>query len=120
MHMKRQQGLSLISVIIVGGLAAFALVIGFRTVPAINEYLSVQRIVKIIADEGDAGASLVELRRSFDRRGYIDQVTTVSGVDLVITKPGGKTLVEVEYARKVPVIANVSLLIDFSASSAAR
>lgn len=120
MQMKRQQGLSLISVIIVGGLAAFALVIGFRTVPAINEYLAIQRIVKIIADEGDAGTPVIELRRSFDRRGYIDQVSTVSGVDLVITKPGGKTVVEVEYARKVPVVANVSLLIDFSASSAGR
>ncbi len=120
MHMKRQQGLSLISVIIVGGLAAFALLIGFRTVPAINEYLAIQRIVKIIADEGDAGTPVIELRHSFDRRGYIDQVSTVSGVDLVITKPGGKTVVEVEYARKVPVVANVSLLIDFSASSAGR
>ena len=44
MDCKRQGGISLISVLIVGALAAFVLIIGFRTVPAVNEFMAVQRI----------------------------------------------------------------------------
>lgn len=120
MNFQRQRGLSLLSVIVVGALAAFVLLVGFRTVPAVNEYLAVQRIVRTLAEEGDNGSSDLELRRSFDRRRQIDDVSTVSGVDLVISKAGGRTLIEVDYARRVPVVANVSLLIDFHVSSAGR
>ncbi len=116
----KQQGLTLVSLLIVGALLAFALLIAFRAVPAITEYMAVQRIVNVIADEGDGGAAISELRRSFDRRGQIDNVVSVRGADLNIYKQGGKTVVEIEYARKVPVAGNVSLLFDFSASSAGK
>lgn len=120
MDCKRQGGISLISVLIVGALAAFVLIIGFRTVPAVNEFMAVQRIIKIVADEGDNGVSVAEMRRSFDRRSQVDDVSSVAGTDLEIGKDGGKTLIEVAYERKVPVVANVSLLIEFNASTADR
>lgn len=118
MTQSRQRGLSLISVMIVGGLLAFVLLIAFRTVPAINEYMAVERIVKLVAEEGDGGATLTEMRRSFDRRGEIDDVSSVTGADLTISKIAGKVVVEAEYSRKVPVAGNVSLLFDFQVSSA--
>ena len=114
----RQRGLSLISIMIVGGFLGFSLLIAFRTVPAISEYLAIERISKIIAEEGDGGASITEMRRSFDRRGQIDDVSTISGADLEISKVAGKVVVEAEYSRKVPVAGNVSLLFDFQVSSA--
>lgn len=115
-----QQGLSLIGLLIVGALLAFALLLAFRTVPAVTEYMAVQRIIKVIAEEGNGGASMTELRRSFDRRGQIDDIVSVRGTDLDIYKQGGQVYVEVEYERKVPVAGNVSLLLDFRASSAGR
>lgn len=118
--MKSQRGLSLAGVLVVGALAAFALTIGFRTVPVINEYLAVKRIVNVLADEGDKGTPALELRRSFDRRGQIDGVSSVSGVDLLIDKSGPRTLIEVDYSRAVPLVSNLSLLIDLHASSEAR
>jgi hypothetical protein len=114
---KRQQGLSLIGMLLVGGLAAFVLLVGFRCVPAITEYMSLKRIVVTVAQEGDSGASIQELRRSFDRRASVGDVSTVTGKDLEIYKQGGKVVVEVSYGRKVPIIANVSLFFDFFASS---
>ncbi len=116
----KQRGLSLVGVLIVGAFLAFALLLAFRTVPAINEYMAVQRIVKLVAEEGSGGASLSDMRRSFDRRAQIDDVYTVKGSDLQIVKQGGQVLIEVEYSRTVPVAGNVSLLFDFSASSAAQ
>jgi hypothetical protein len=119
MRMRRQQGLSLIGVLIVGALLAFALLVGFRTVPALTEYAAIQRIVHNLVEEGKAGASVGELRRSFDRRAQIDDVSTINGADLEISSKGSQVLIEVAYERKVPVVSNVGLYIDFSVSSAA-
>ena len=115
-----QRGLSLVGLLIVGAFLAFVLLIGFRSVPAINEYFAVKRIVNIIADEGNNGASMTEMRRSFERRGQIDDVVTITGKDLEIYKQGGNVVVSVQYDRKVPVAGNVSLLFDFYASSSGQ
>lgn len=115
-----QQGLSLVGLIIVGGLLAFVLLVGFRSVPAFTEYFAIQRVIRAVADEGDGGASMTELRRSFDRRSNIDDISTITSKDLDIFKQGGKVVIEVEYERKVPIAGNVSLLFDFSASTANR
>ncbi|PTD97903.1 DUF4845 domain-containing protein [Pseudothauera lacus] len=116
MHNK-QSGLSLVSVLILGAFFAFVLLIGFRTVPAVTEYLAVKKAVQAIAEEGDNGASVTEMRRSFDRRASVDNVESVRSLDLAISKVGGQTVVEVQYGRAVPVAGNVSLLIDFDVSN---
>lgn len=113
----RQQGLSLISLVVVGGLLAFALLIAFRTVPAVTEYFAVQRIVKAVAEEGNNGASVAEMRRGFDRRAQIDAVSSVRGSDLQIYRQSNQLRVAVSYERKVPVAGNVSLLFDFHATA---
>ena len=120
LNARSQSGLSLLSVVIVGGLIAFVILIGFRTVPAINEYLAIDRIIRTLAQEGDNGKSAIELRRDFDHRREIDDIRSVGGADLEISKDGNRTVIAVEYERKVPVVANVSLLIEFNASSRSR
>jgi hypothetical protein len=120
MKMHSQRGLTLLGVLVTGVLAAFVLVVGFRTVPVVNEYFAIKRILGVLADEADKGASLIELRRGFDRRGQIDDIHSVSGTDLNIDKSGPRTVIEVEYTRKVPLLANVSLSIDLHPSSASR
>ena len=117
---NRQQGLSLIGLLIVGGLLAFALLLAFRSVPAVTEYLAVQRIIKAVADEGNQGATMADLRRSFDRRANIDRVETIAGRDLDIYKQGGNVVIEVAYERRVPIAGNVYLLFDFHASTLGR
>ncbi|MFA7607357.1 MAG: DUF4845 domain-containing protein [Rhodocyclaceae bacterium] len=112
-----QRGVSLVGLVIIASLLGFVLLVGFRCVPAINEYMAVQRIVKAVAEEGDNGASMTELRRSFDHRAQIDNVSTIGGKDLDIYKQGGKVVVEAKYGRKVPIAANVSLFFDFHAKS---
>lgn len=117
MRIQRQQGLSLISVLIVGALVSFLLLVGFRTVPVISEYLALQRAVRMLAQEGDNGVSTLELRRIFNQRAGMDNISSVSGVDLVITREGGKTQVSVDYDSKVPVAGRVSLLFELHVSS---
>lgn len=116
----RQRGVSLLGLLIVGGLLAFALLLAFRSVPAVTEYMAVQRIIKTVADEGNQGATMADLRRSFDRRANIDRVETIGGRDLDIYKQGGVVVIEAEYERRVPIAGNVYLLFDFHATTLGR
>ena len=120
MNRKHQGGVSLIGMLLLGVIAVFVLLMVFRAVPAVTEYLAIERIVGVLASEGDNGATATELRRSFDRRGEIDNISSVAGSDLEIVKDGNQTVVEVDYVRRVPMVANLSLLIEFHASSKAR
>lgn len=117
MNFRRQRGISLVSILLLGFVATFILLVGFRTVPAVTEYMALERIVSALASEGDNGASVAELRSSFSRRAEVDNIISVASSDLEIAKDGNNTVVEVEYERVIPVVANVSLLIDFHARS---
>lgn len=114
---KRQQGLSLTGLIVVGAVMAFAVLLGLRVIPLVTEYLAVQRIVQVVALEGDRGGSPADMRQSFDRLAQLERVTAVSGRDLEIFNQRGKVVVEVAYERRVPIAGNVSLLIAFRAAS---
>tara|TARA_R110002049_G_scaffold10370_20_gene51160 strand:- start:844 stop:1230 length:387 start_codon:yes stop_codon:yes gene_type:complete len=114
---RRQRGLTLISTLIVASFLAFCLYLAFRTVPALNEYFAMQRIVGVIAADGAAGASPTQMRRSFERYAYTDDIVSVTGADLEIARASGVTYVDVAWERKVPVAGNVSLLLEFNVSS---
>lgn len=79
MNRKHQGGVSLVGMLLLGVIAVFVLLMVFRTVPAVTEYLAIERIVGVLASEGDNGATAAELRRSFDRRGEIDNISSVAG-----------------------------------------
>jgi len=114
---QRQRGVSLIGVLVVGACIVFFALLGFRTVPALTEYLAVQRVVGVVAQEANDGASQLEVRRSFDRRAQIDGISSVRGSDLEIFRQSGRVIVEVSYERAVPVVGNMSLLFDFHVST---
>ena len=111
---NKQTGLSLIGVLIVGAILGFLFLIGMRTVPVVTEYMAVKRIMNAIIESNPSPeVPITQLRADFDKRAYIDEVRHVSGRDLVIVKRGNKFEMSVSYARKVPIAANVSLLIEF-------
>ncbi|MCL2162030.1 MAG: DUF4845 domain-containing protein [Betaproteobacteria bacterium] len=114
---SRQRGISLIGMILVALLLAGALLVGFKMVGPYREYFAIQRIIGLVADEGNDGASESEMRRSYERRADIDSIDVVRSKDLVFSKQGGQAVVEVEYTRKAPLVGNVSLSFDFKASS---
>jgi hypothetical protein len=117
---SRQCGISLIGTILIGLLCAGALLVGFKMVGPYREYFALQRIIGLVADEGNDGASESEMRKSYDRRALIDSVDVVRSSDLVFRKQGERVVVEVEYTRKAPLVGNVSLSFDFKVSSQHR
>lgn len=114
---RHQRGLSLIGLIFVGAIVAVLMLIGFKIVPAINEYLAVDRAVQKIRNEA---STVRDLRSAFDRYASIDDIHSISGKDLDITKDGDRIVVSYAYSYSVPLLDNVRLVIDFSGSTRDR
>ncbi|MDD3325799.1 MAG: DUF4845 domain-containing protein [Zoogloea sp.] len=119
MKHKSQSGVSLIGVMIGGAVLAALLLVGLKLIPVVSEYMGVKRsMAAVVAGANPQTATVSELRSAFTKRALVDDVTTVTASDLDITKEDGRIVMSIEYSRKVKLFGNVSLLIDFSASTA--
>jgi hypothetical protein len=119
MKYKSQSGATLIGVMVGGAVLVALLLVGLKLIPVISEFMGVKRsIAAVVAGANPQTATVSELRSAFSKRAMVDDVTTVSASDLDITKEDGRIVISVEYARKVKLFGNVSLLIDFNASTA--
>ncbi|MBL8459902.1 DUF4845 domain-containing protein [Zoogloea sp.] len=118
MTRKSQSGLSLIGVLFVGAVLGFLVILGLKLVPVMTEYYGVKRSINAVASEADPqNASVPQLRNAFAKRASIDDVSSVAASDLDITKEDGRIVISVDYSRKIPLFSNVSLVIDFSATT---
>jgi len=115
---NKQSGLSLISVLIFGAILGFLLLVGMRVVPVMTEYMAVKRVMQAVVDD-NVGTEITTsaIRQDFEKRAYIQDVTTVNGKDLVVIKQGNRIELSIEYSRVVPLFANVSLLFEFQNST---
>ena len=57
------------------------------------------------------------IQASFDRRATIESVTSLRGSDLPIEKDGNGFAISASWERKVPIIHNVSALVEFEVES---
>ena len=112
----RQRGLSL-GGLFVGLLVLIVLaLLGMKLIPAYMEYGTAKNAIQAIARER-TGATPVEIRRAFDSRAAIDDITAVKASDLDITKEGGEVVISFAYRKEVPLFMNVGVYMDFAASS---
>jgi hypothetical protein len=114
---RRQRGLSLIAVIFFGLIAVFLTIIGFKIVPAVTEYLAIERAVQRIKNEA---TTVGEIRSAFDRSVAVDYITSITSKDLDITKDNDRVVISYSYSYSVPIMDNVRLVIDFSGTTSNR
>ena len=85
-----QRGLSLIGLLVVGGMLAFLGVVAAQAVPVMLEYQAIIKASKKAAQE----TTVATVRAAFDRAQAIDDFSSVAGKDLEITKEADKVVVE--------------------------
>jgi len=114
--MRKQHGLSLLGVLLIGILVAFALLLGFKMVPAYTEYFSAQKTLAALASE-QRNSSPEEIRRAFDRRSIIDDISSFKSDELDIEQGKEGLGISVAYDRVVPLFSNVYLLLKFEVAA---
>ena len=110
---NKQNGMTFIGLVLVIAAVIFLAVIGMKVVPAYLEFVNVKNAIKKAANSADT-SSKKEVASAFDKSASIDNITVIKGSDLVVN--GG--VISVEYQVVVPIVANASVLLDFSATSA--
>jgi hypothetical protein len=117
--MHKQRGITFIGLVLMIAAGLMVVVIGMKLTPAYLEYFNVKNaITKIGNDAGFADMSKKDIADAFDRSATIDSIEVVQGRDLEVTKDdSGKQVVSIEYQKVVPLVANISALLDFSAST---
>ena len=115
---KRQQGLGFAGVIFLLIGIVFVAIIGMKLVPAYIEYFTIKKAITGMTQSGELrGASVADVRKAFDRRTAIDDITAVTPADLEITKDGNDVVISFAYEKRIPLFYNISVLIDFAGSS---
>ena len=112
MNMK-QRGISFIGVLFVVGVLAFAGVIAAQVFPTLIEF---QAITKA-ASKAKEGTSVPEVRSIFDKAAQIDDIKSITGKDLEITKEGDKTVVAFAYNKEIHIGGPAYLLLKYTGRS---
>lgn len=116
--MKNQKGMSFIGIVILVAIGATILVTLMKVVPSYLEYSEVSKAIKKISKEPNFGEmSKKEIADSFDKSATIDNITTVTGNDIEIVRGANGNSIKLEYQVVTPLFANVSVLLDFSATA---
>ena len=110
----KQQGLSLIALIIGLIVLAFVALFAMKVIPSYLEFRSAKNAIDAIARERP-DATVADIRRAFDNRSAIDDINTVRAADLEITKEGNAVVISFAYRKEVPLFNSVGLYIDYSA-----
>ncbi len=114
---RQQRGLSIIGLIFIGLIVVGLLALGFRTVPAVVEYIAIERALQKIKNEG---TTVREIQAAFDRHATIDDITSIKATDLDITKEGDQVVISYAYQKRIPILDNVALVIDFAGTTRDR
>jgi len=115
---NRQQGITLMGLIIGGFVLVFAALLAMKLLPPYLEYFSVKKALTGIALETRGrGATAADVRRAFENRSAIDNISSVHPNTLEISKQGNDLLITASYRKEVPLFANIGVYIDFMASS---
>ncbi len=112
--MKKQQlGISFFGILFVVGILAFTGVIAAQVIPTLIEF---QAITKAASKAKD-GNSVPEVRSIFDKAAQIDDIKSVTGKDLEVTKEGDKTVVSFAYNKEIHIGGPAFLLLKYTGRS---
>jgi hypothetical protein len=109
---RRQGGLTMLGFLFVAAVLVGAAMVGFLVTPSYIEAYSVRKALQSSMQESDLN-NVAELRRAFNTRVDAGYITSVRGNDIELRREGGDFVATILWSRKLPLVANVSLLLDF-------
>jgi type II secretory pathway pseudopilin PulG len=113
--LNAQRGVSLTGLIFVLAVIGVVAVFAMKVFPTFLEYQAAKN--GIVAAKA-TGGTVLEMQQSFDKNADINRVEAITGKDLLISKETGETEISFAYEKRIPIAANVSLLIDYAATTA--
>ncbi len=110
---SRQRGMSFLGLLVVGGLLAVGGVITAQIIPTAIEYQAIAKAAK----KSSEGNTVAEVRSIFDKAAAIDNISSISGKDLEVTKEGDKVVVSFAYQREIHLAGPGYLTLKYTGRS---
>ena len=116
--MHKQRGVSMFGFLLIAILVIMFAMLAMKLIPAYVEFFSVKKILNAMGQDTETKSmSNAEIRNSFAKRAEVGYVTVVKPDNLDIDRSGGNVVISTEYEYRTPLVANISLIVDFKASS---
>ena len=109
----RQRGLSFFGLIFIGLFAVAVFAIGGQSLPIFLEYTSAKKAI----EKAKVETTVPGVRAAFDRAAAIDDIKSIRGSDLEVTKRGDKVIVSFKYSREIPLAGPAFLVYRFEAQT---
>ena len=108
-----QRGFSFIGFLFVAGVLAVSGVVVAQIIPTAIEYQAVLKAAQKASD----GNTVVEVRNIFDKAAAIDNISSVSGKDIDVTKENDKVVVSFAYQREIHLAGPAYLTMKYAGRS---
>jgi hypothetical protein len=110
---SRQRGLSFIGLLFVGGVLAATGVVVAQIVPTAIEYQAVLKAV----NKAKEGNTVAEVRNIFDKAASVDNISSLTGKDIEVTKEGDQVVVSFAYQREIHLTGPAFLTLKYTGRS---
>ena len=120
--LKQQRGMSFWSMLFVVGVLSFFLFLFFKLFPPYMEDFKIKGALESLARQEDIGRmSKGEMTEALRKRFEIDNISGVRlDKDFTIEPRGRMKLIRLRYENVIPLMANISILLEFDHSKEVR
>lgn len=120
--MKKQRGVSLGGLLVVVVALVVCVLFGFKILQPYKQFYTIQNIFKTLAVNPEVkDGSRREFVAAWSKYATTERdVNVLGGDEIELTKEGNELIISASYSVRVPLVKNISLMIDFAPSSAAK
>jgi type II secretory pathway pseudopilin PulG len=111
---SQQKGITFIGLLVVAAMLALIGVVVAQVVPTLVELQSVSKAAKKAAADA---TTVGDVRAVFDRAAQIDDIKSIEGKDLTVTKVGEKIVVSFAYQREIHLAGPAWLTLKYEGST---
>ena len=109
----KQSGMSFVGLLLVAGLLAVIGVVLAQAVPTVIEYQAVLKAV----NKAKEGNTVPEVLSLFDKAASIDNISSISGKDIEVSKENDKVVVKFAYQREIHLAGPAYLTLKYAGQS---
>lgn len=111
---RSQAGLGALGWLIVLAIASFGLTCFFKIGPVYLDYWNTKKALEVVVGNGKANTmSKEELQRAVQNQFDVSMINTIPAKDIRITDARGKRELDASYEKRVPLIANIDVVVKF-------
>jgi hypothetical protein len=112
--MKNQQGIGLLSFVIIVGVAMVLGTMAIRLAPLYVDYWSLSRVISDVAEESKgAEVTPAQIRQKLSRRFITNRIESISLRDIKIKNNDNGVLIDATYEKRVPLFINIDAVVKF-------